>query len=94
MAPVQIKIKLSSNPKEERGLGFDRTKERQGTGNKDKTEYPISNTEYPTDEGKTGKSLSTNYTNEYFAVNLILLPQIKLAASASVLLVAISAIRG
>ncbi len=37
---------------------------------------------------------STNYTNEYFAVNLILRHKIKLTAIASVLLVPISAIRG
>ena len=38
--------------------------------------------------------LSTNCTNEYFAVNLILRHRIKLTASASALLVPISAIRG
>ena len=47
--------------------------------------------------GKTGKIcplITQIYTNEYFAVNLILHHKIKLTASVSVLLVPISAIRG
>ena len=36
---------------------------------------------------KAGERLSTNYTNEYLAVNLILHHKIKLTASVSVLLV-------
>ena len=39
------------------------------------------------DKSKKDKSLSTNYTNEYFAVNFILRHRIKLTARASVLLV-------
>ena len=40
------------------------------------------------------EQLSTNYMNEYFAVNLIFHHKIKLTASVSALLVPISAIRG
>ena len=48
-------------------------------------------------EEKPGKDcplITRIYTNEYFAVNLILHHKIKLTANASVLLVPISAIRG
>ena len=44
--------------------------------------------------GKGCPLITRIYTNEYFAVNLILRHKIKLTASASVLLVLISAIRG
>ena len=44
--------------------------------------------------GKACPLITRIYTNEYFAVNLILHHKIKLTASVSVLLVPISAIRG